>query len=127
MKEFSKEWKASTKPRKQRKYRKNMPLHLRAKLMRIHLSKTLRSKFNSKNVRVRKGDKVIVLTGEYKGREGAVERIDSKRERLYITGIESVKKDGTKTIPPIHPSNVIAVELLLADKRRKEKLEAKKK
>ncbi len=123
MKKFSTKWKGSIKARKQRKYRVHLPLHLRKKLVNVHLSKELRSKYKKRNVPVRAGDKVKILRGLFRKREGKVERVDRKGEKLYITGIEAVKKEGTKVMLPIHPSNVMLIELDMTDKKRKEGLE----
>ena len=115
MKKFSESWKGSKKARKQRKYRSNLPLHLRSKLVRVHLSKELRQKYNKRSVVIRLGDKVRVMRGKFRKSEGKVDRIDRKREALYITGIELIKKEGAKILLPIHPSNVLIVELKLDD------------
>ena len=44
-----KNWKSSKQPRKQRKYRRNAPLHIRNKMMRAPLSKELRDKYKIRN------------------------------------------------------------------------------
>ncbi len=123
MKQFSRHWKSSKSARKQRKYRAQLPLHLRQRLLRAHLSTELKKRYHQRNVPVRAGDKVVVARGQFKKRDGKVERVDKKRECLYISGIEVVKKDGTKILFAIHPSNVVITELYLDDKRRKEQLE----
>ena len=127
MKKFSKDWKGSKKPKKQRKYRAKAPLHLKKKFLAVHLTKDLRGKYKTRNVPVRTGDKVRVLRGRFKKKEGKIERIDRKREQIYVTGLEIVKKDGTKVICPLRPSNLVILELNLNDKKRKAKLERKTK
>ncbi len=42
--------------------------------------------------KIRKGDTVQVITGEYKGTRGAVQRIDSKEQRVVVAGVNIVKK-----------------------------------
>ena len=54
------------------------PLHLKGKFLVAHLVKDLRLKYGKRNARVRVGDKVRVLRGTFKGREGKVERVDTK-------------------------------------------------
>ena len=120
-------WRKSKKARKQRKYRKHLPMHARIKLMNAHLSKELRGKYKRRHIPVRTGDKVKVLRGQFKKKEGKIERVDRKKERLYIDGIEIVKKEGTKVLMPIHPSNVIVMDLDMSDKKRRQKLEGAKK
>ncbi len=110
-------FKASVKPGKQRTYRRNMPLHLRGSLLSAHLSKELRQKHGMRSIRVRTGDKVVVIKGGHKKKSGKVDRVDLRRERVYITGIESVRIDGRKTQYPIRPNNLVIVELA-EDRRR---------
>lgn len=126
-KAFSKSWKGSKQPRKQRKYRYNAPLHIKQKFMRSHISKELRKKYGKRNIGLRKGDKVAILRGEYKKKEGRIERIELKKSKAYITGIERIKKDGTKALLPIDPSNLMITELSLDDKARQKVLERGKK
>ena len=125
-KRFSKSWKKSKQPRKQRKYRYNAPLHIRQKFVNVHLSKELKDKYKTRNVMLRKGDKVKIERGQFKKKSGTVDRIDLKKTKVYINGIEVLKKDGTKTVYPIHPSNLIITELSLDDKKRVGILERKK-
>jgi large subunit ribosomal protein L24 len=125
-KEFSTKWVSSTRPAKQRKYRYNAPLHIKHKFLSVHLSKELKAKYGRRNIVVIKGDKVKVLRGQYKGRENKVERVDIKSTRVYITGIDRQKKDGSKSIIPLQPSNLMITELKLDDKKRKESLEKNK-
>ena len=117
-KKFSREWIRSKQPRKQRKYNYNAPLHIKGKFMAAHLSKDLMKKYNRRSIRLRKGDKVIVLRGQFKKKKGNVERVDLKKSKVYISGVEMIKKDGTKVFYPIHPSNLVVTELNLDDKKR---------
>lgn len=118
MKKISKTWKSSKSPRKQRKFLFNAPLHLKNKLICSHLSPELRKKHNKRGIRVRTGDKVKVLRGQFKNKTGKIERIDTKKSKAYITGIETVKKDGSKALHPIHSSNLLITDLNLSDKKR---------
>ena len=120
---FSKEWKSSKQPRKQRKYRYNAPLHIKGTMMSAHLSKELKEKYKKRSARVVKGDKVKISRGQFKTKTGKVERVDTKQGKVYITGIEMMKKDGTKTMYPINPSNLILIELHLEDKKRVKSLQ----
>ena len=122
---FSSAWRSSKKPRKQRKYRSNAPLHIKHKFMGAHLSAELRKKYNKRTIPVRREDKIKVMRGQFKGHVGKVDRIDTKRERIYVRGIEITKKDGTKVFLPIHPSNLMILELNLNDKKRVEALNRK--
>jgi len=118
MKSFSKEWKSSKSLKKQRKYLRNSPLHIKGKFLDSPLSEELIKKYNIKKIRIRKGDKVKVLRGDFKGKVGKVTKVDIKKNRIYIEGIEQKKADGSISYFPIHPSKVMILELNLEDKRR---------
>lgn len=126
-KSFSKSWVGSKKPNKQRKYRAKAPLHLKEKLVSSHLSKELKNKFGKRNLKIRKGDKVKVLRGQFKGKTGKIEMVDHKNQKVHIAGVEITKKDGGKIFYPVHPSNLVITELLLEDKKRTKALERKQK
>lgn len=49
------------------------------------------------NFRVKKGDKVIVLTGKDRGKTGTVERIMVKANQALVTGLNIVKKHTKAT------------------------------
>ena len=120
-------WKRSVQPRKQRKYVYNASLHTKQKLnMVAPLSKELRTKHNKRNLGLRTGDVVKILRGQFKGKKGKVDRISLKYDKIYIEGIEHVKKDGTKAFYPLKASNLMITELNLEDKKRKKILERKK-
>ena|SRR3989338_5855168 len=124
-KEFSINWKRSKIPKKQRKYRYMAPLHIKQKFLHVHLSKELKKKYNRRNLGLKKGDKVKIVRGQFKKQMGKVDRIDLKRTKVYISGIEIIKKDGSKTNYPIDPSNLVITELNLDDKMRQKILDRK--
>ena len=128
-KTFSKNWISSKQPRKQRKYRINAPLHLKSKFLSAHLSADLRKKHSRRSIRARVGDKVKVLRGQFKNSNGAIEIVDTKKSRVYISKVEVNKKDGSKRQIPINISNVVIVDLKEGDKKRKiaEKIKENKK
>jgi len=123
---FSKNWKRSKQPRKQRKYRYNAPLHIKQKFVKAHLSKELRAKHNTRSLILRKGDKVKIERGQYKKKTGSIDKVDLKKRKVYITGIEIQKKDGTKTVYPIDPSNIMITDINLDDRYRTKSVERKK-
>ncbi len=124
-KDFSISWKSSVQPRKQRKYRYNSPLHMRKKMLAAHLSKELIKKHNKRSLPVSKGDKVKVMRGQFKGKVGVIEKVDRNNLRVYVEGIEMLKKDGSKVKYSIDPSNLMITELKLEDKRRLKVAEVK--
>ena len=115
---YSSSWKKSKQPRKQRKDRRNAPLHIKQKFVSSHLSKELRKKYKKRSINLRKGDSVKVARGQFKNKSGKVEEVSLKKTSIYISGIETVKRDGTKARYPIHPSNLIITEVNMDDKVR---------
>ncbi len=123
---FSPQWKSSKNRSKQRKYVANAPFHTRGKFLSTQLSKTLKQKHGINATRIRKGDKVKVMRGQFKSKTGTIDSIDLKASRVKIDSIFTSRRDGTKAFIPIHPSNVQIQELNLEDRKRKAKLEVKK-
>jgi large subunit ribosomal protein L24 len=114
---FSTKWKTSTQPRKQRKYRFNAPLHARGTFLHAHLSKELRAKHSTRALRVRTGDEVQAMRGQYAGRTGKVERVDTYRSRVFVTGLDQARRDGSRRLYPLQPSNLMIIKLV-DEKRR---------
>ena len=66
------------------------------------------------------GDKVIVIAGSNKGKEGTIKKVLTKEERVIVEGVNIVKKhqkgNGQETggilevEAPIHRSNVMLVD-----------------
>ncbi len=129
---FSKYWKSSKQPRKQRKYLANAPIHLRKKFLSVNLSKDLRKKYSRRAFPLRKNDVVKVMRGKFKGKKGKILSVDTKRKKIVIEGIQRSKRDGTKVAVKFVPSNLQIQELNLEDKKRiksvgKENQESEKK
>jgi len=97
-------------------------LHIKKKFLSSHLSKELRKKYHARNITVRSGDKVLIQRGQFKGKEGKIEEVDTKKSKVYISKIETMKKDGSKTRIPLNPSNLLILELNIDDKKRAGKL-----
>ena len=125
MRHFSKTWKSSKKPGKQRKYRANSPLHTKQKFVHSHLSRELIKKYGKRSIGLRKGDKVKIMRGQFKKQEGKIENIDLKKARVFVSDVEVAKKDGTKKMLPLDPSKLLITELNLDDKFRQKILERK--
>ncbi len=117
-KKFSTKWKSSKQPRKQRKYRRNAPLHLRHKFVSAHLSKELRKKLGFRSIPLRRGDKVRVMRGEFKGVKGTVIKVDLKRLKVYVDNVKRKKVSGREVNVPLDPSNLEVIELTRGDKAR---------
>jgi large subunit ribosomal protein L24 len=113
----------SKKPRKQRKFLYNAPLHLRRKMISSHLSKELRQQYKNRSLPLRKGDEVKVMRGEFKGVVGKVVRIDTKKYKVYVDTVKKKRSIGTEYLVPLSPSNLMIVKLNLDDKYRMKMLE----
>lgn len=123
---FNKDWKGSKKPRKQRKYLANAPLHLKKNFVNANLSEDLREKYKKRSLTLRKGDRVKIMRGKFKGKEGKITQVMIKVSKVIIDGIQIKKKDGSKVNIKIEPSNLQLVELNLEDKKRLKRLAEKK-
>jgi len=125
-KKFSKNWIGSKLPRKQRKYRANAPLHIRRKMLSSMLDEKLKKEFNKNSVPIRKGDEVVIMRGEFKGKTGNVLRIDTKNLKVYIDGIKRKKTSGQEIEVPIDPSNLKITKLTMEDRMRRKFIDRKK-
>jgi large subunit ribosomal protein L24 len=126
-KKFSTAWKSSKSRRKQRKYRYNAPLHIRHKFVSVHLSKELRKSLGIRSIPVRKGDKVRIMRGEFKGIKGTVTKVDLKNLKVYIDSVKRKKVSGREVQVPIDPSNLEITELVRGDKTREKIINRRKK
>lgn len=124
-KKFSKAWIGSKQPRKQRKYRANAPLHIKRKFLRVNLSKELRKKYGKRNFSIVKNDKVKIMRGKFKGKQGKVLGVFTKIGKVSVEGIQIKKLDGSKADFKLQPSNIQIIELTLEDSKRAKKLGVK--
>jgi len=120
---WSKTWKSSTDPQKQRKYRENAPQHVKDNFISANLSHNLRDELGTRNIGIRNGDRVKVMRGDREGAEGIVNKIDRENERIYIDGVEKEAVDGSVHQIPLRPSNVQLQSLNLGEEDRLEKYE----
>jgi large subunit ribosomal protein L24 len=124
---FSTKWKASKRPSKQRKYIANAPLHIKAKFVNVNLSKPLREKLKKRHVQIRKDDKVKIMKGKFKGKEGKVLNVSVKYAKVAIEGINVKKMDGSQANVPLKPSNLQIIELSERKAKKEEKNKENKK
>lgn len=80
-----------------------------------------RAQFKHKNFRVRKGDRVVVIAGNEKGKSGTILRVLPARERVVVEGVNLVYRHVKKSQQnpqggrvqreaPIHISNVALMD-----------------
>lgn len=108
----------SSKPSAQRRAWFNMPKHLSKRKLMGRLSSDLRGRYGRRSVPVRKGDRVAILKGDFRGVEGDVVRVNRKRGKLFIEGASRENARGERVLVPVSSSNVIVVKLYEEDKRR---------
>jgi len=81
------------------------------------------------NLKIRKGDRVRVLSGKDKGKEGEVMSVDPAANKAIVEGVNVAKRHQKPTrsmqqggiidkAMPIHVSNVALVDRRQADPRR---------
>lgn len=120
---WSREWNSSSKPGKQRKYRRNAPMHVKDKLVSSNLNELLRDELGTRSLPVIIGDRAKVMRGDEKGIEGIVSKIDRKEEKVYINNLDRQRTDGTVKEIPFAPSNLQLQALNLENPDRIEKYE----
>jgi len=103
------------------------PAHRRSRSVGANLSPDLRTQYGIRSIRVKEGDTVKVIRGEYKGIEGKVNKVHTEEGRLAIEGIQREKVRGGNVPVLIHASKVMVVSLNLSDKWRQTMLERKRK
>ncbi|KAJ2353741.1 60S ribosomal protein L26A [Coemansia sp. RSA 2618] len=107
----------SSSSRKSRKAHFTAPSHIRRKLMSAGLSKDLRKKHEVRSIPVRTGDEVVVVRGQYKGREGKVSAVYRKKWVIHIERLVREKVNGATVPIPVHPSNVSVTALKMTKDR----------
>jgi len=118
---WSKSWKSSTNPSKQRKYRRNAPQHVKDNLVSANLSHELRNQLDTRNLQLNLGDRVQVTRGDFKNSSGIISNIDRENQKVYINGLEVERQDGSTSQVPFKPSNLQIQALNLENIERIEK------
>ena len=113
----------SEQPRKQRTRTERAPLHKRHRQVRATLDEDLREEYDQRSVRVRAGDTVEVMRGDFTGEKGEVVRVDLKDGIVHVEGVTIETADGEEVARPLDASNLRVVDLNLSDQRRRERLE----
>ena len=101
-------------------------LHGDHKIMAAPLSPDLRKSHGRRSIPVRKGDKVKLVRGDFKGIEGEVTAVDPKSHRVTIEKVVTTKADETEVPRQVHASNVV-ITSLVDDKARNKILKRRSK
>lgn len=121
--DWSQHWKQSQKPSKQRKYRRNAPLHQRHKLLKARLSAKWKEKLSFSTLPLREGDKVKVMRGDHRGDKGEVANIDYDHLKVELEELKREKVDGSDARVPLSPSNLMITRPNLDDDLRAKRVE----
>ena len=103
----------------------NATFHTRSKQLGSQLSEDLRKKYGKKSVRVIEGDSIKIVRGEFKGVDGKISKISTKKSSVAVEGVKKEKTKGDKFDVYIHTSNLLVTGLNTEDKWRIAKLEGK--
>ncbi len=111
----------SKKPGKERKQMANTDLHKKIKRIAAKPSKKLRETLGKKAISLRKGDIVKVAVGTHKGKQGKIEDIDTKKERVFVEKVIRKRSDGAEVKVPLNASNLELISIDKSDKKRLKK------
>ncbi len=82
------------------------------------LSNDLQKKYGKKSIRVREGDSVRVVRGEYRGIDGKIASVLTEAGKVAIEGVKREKTRGDKFDVHIHASNIVVTDINDNDKWR---------
>ncbi|MCI4368815.1 MAG: 50S ribosomal protein L24 [Thermoplasmata archaeon] len=109
----------SRQPRRQRKAVFTADSFERRRRMTLPLSRELRARYGRRQLPVRKGDTVRVLSGSYSGREERVAKIDRRTYSLTLDNVTGKTADQKLKALPIKPSHLVLTRLNLSDAWRR--------
>ena len=102
-------------PRQQRKALYGADLFERRRRMAIPLSRDLRRRYGRRQLPVRKGDTVRVLSGSYVGREERVAKVDLRGYSVTLDNVTGKTADAKLKPLPIKPNHLVLTKLNLSD------------
>lgn len=116
-----------SKPDTERKKRFKAKLHKRKDFLNVHLSKALKEKLKTKKraLLVRKGDKVKVMRGTHKGKEGKVTNVDYIKVKVHVEGILRRTARGREVPIALEPSKILLIDIIERTKKKQTKSDIK--
>lgn len=95
-------------------------LHKKKNRMYVHLSKELQKKLKGKkrSLSVHKGDRVKVMRGSMKGKEGKIGSVSVVHKKISIEGMTRKNAKGDERSIPFEPSNLLLIALESTKKRK---------
>ena len=92
-------------------------------MRKLLFTRPIKSKHGINSARIRKGDSVKIMRGEYKGVEGKVTGVFLNSGKITIEGVTREKIAGGTTSVQVHSSNVSITNLDLGDPLRKKRIQ----
>lgn len=93
-------------------------MHRKKALLSAHLSKELMQRTKKRAVTVKKGDRIKVMRGDFRGKTGLVASVDYKNGAINVEGISKRNSRGVDVLVPLRPSNLMVVERKGEEKKR---------
>lgn len=97
-------------------------LHVLSRMVSAPLSDELKAKNKIRCVRVKKGDRVKIMRGDYKDIEGKVNKVNLKTGYVTVEGLTREKVKGENIPVKVHSSKLQVIALELGDKLRAKKV-----
>ncbi len=110
---------SSKAPKKQRRRIYKSPLHSRRNMLKCRLDDFLREEYGVRSMRIKKGDLVRIMRGQFRDTEGKVIAVDYRNIRVHLENATVTRADGKEAQIPMHPSNLMLVKLELDDDRKR--------
>ena len=112
----------SIQPRRQRKALYTAHTTERRRRMGVALSRELRRRYGRRQVPLRKGDTVRILSGSFRGREERVAKVDRRSYSVTLDNVTGKTGDQKLKPLPIRLSHLILIRLNLSDPWRRRML-----
>lgn len=109
----------STQPRRQRLAGFTADLFERHRRMAVPLSRELRARYGRRQVPVRKGDTVRILSGSYVGREERVAKVSLREYSVTLDNVTGKTADAKLKPLSIRTSHLLLTRLNLSDPWRR--------
>lgn len=110
---------SSKAPKKQKRRIHKSPLHSRRNMFKCRLDEFLQEEYGMRSMRIKKGDLVRIMRGQFRDTEGKVIAVDYRNIRVHLENATVTRADGKEAQIPMHPSNLMLVKLELDDDRKR--------
>ena len=108
----------SSKPKKQRKFHYDKPLHMKQQCLASHLDKKLAKQLEKRSMPIRKGDTMKIMRGGMKGKTGKITGVNYGKGIVFIENVMRKKANGEEVQVPLKASNLLIVDLDRSDSKR---------